>query len=173
MARISQQTMVQAITKVHALNRHQKEALAAELFAQQPNLLGAVLVLAKLGVKLEKIEFLLDLLFVSWQAMKESGLSWPLITEDDLDRESRRFSAIAGFGHGLSQALQDRSRQEYIEAHPEKQLLAYVQVETAKWLDHIVPEESDKYILLATWQIVNCIAFVPVVAGANPVAGVQ
>lgn len=161
MTRISQQALAQAIRKVQAMNRQQKEQLAEELFARQPHLFGAVLVQSKLGVSHEKIEFLLDILFVSWQAMKESGLTWPLIAEDDLDRESQRFSAIAQFGLGLSQSLQDLSKQQYIDEHPEKQLLAYVQMETTKWLDQIVPEESDKYILLATWQIVNCIAFVP------------
>ena len=98
------------------------------------------------------------------QAMKESGLTWPLITEDHLDQQSKRFAAIANFGEGLSEPLQDRSMQQYIEDHPEKELLAYVQMETANWLKRIVPEDTDKYIMLATWNIVNCIAFVPLTA---------
>lgn len=28
------------------------------------------------------------------------------------------------------------------------------------WLTRIVPEESDKYVMLAIWNLVNCIAFV-------------
>jgi hypothetical protein len=46
----------------------------------------------------------------------------------------------------------------------QKEQLAYVQVETMKWLTRIVPEESDKYIVLAAWNIANCIAFVPILA---------
>ena len=164
MTRISQQVMVRAISTIQSMNRVQKEQLADELFLRQPYLLGTVFVQPKFGVSLEKIEFLLNILFVCWQAMRESGLCWPLITEDDLDRESKRFSAISQFGLGLSKALQECSMQQYIEDHPEKQLLAYVQMETAKWLARIAPEESDKYVILASWQIVNCIAFVPLMA---------
>lgn len=40
--------------------------------------------------------------------------------------------------------------QQYIEDRPEKELLAYVQVETANWLKPIVPEETDKYVMLAS-----------------------
>jgi hypothetical protein len=138
----------------------QKEQLADELFHTQPNLFGSFLVQARLGVSLKKMEFLLDLLYVCFQAMKESGLPWPLITEDDLDLQAKRFSAIATFGDDLSENLRNRSMQQYIEAHPEKELLAYVQVETANWLNRIVPEESDKYVMLAAWNLVNCIAFV-------------
>jgi len=92
--------------------------------------------------------------------MKESGLPWPLITEDDLDLQAKLFSTIARFGDDLSENLRTRSMLQYIEAHPEKELLAYVQVETANWLNRIVPEESDKYVMLAAWNFVNCIAFV-------------
>jgi len=159
-SRISFDALTKAITTVRAMDVKQKELLADELFRVQPNLFGSFLVQTRLGVSLEKMEFLLDLLYVCFQAMKESGLPWPLITEDDLDLQAKRFSAIATFGDDLSENLRNRSMQQYIEAHPEKELLAYVQVETANWLNRIVPEESDKYVMLAAWNFVNCIAFV-------------
>ena len=34
--------------------------------------------------------------------------------------------------------------------------------ETSKWLARIVPGDSDKHVMLAVWDLVNCIAFVPV-----------
>jgi hypothetical protein len=71
------------------------------------------------------------------------------------------FAAIATFGDDLSEKLRNQSMQQYIDNHPEKELLAYVQVETANWLKRIIPEDSDKYVMLASWNIVNCIAFVP------------
>ena len=160
MSRISRNAMVQAISKVRAMDANQKEQLADEVFRVQSHLLGSFLVQTRLGVSLEKMEFLLDILLVSFQAMKESGLPWPLITEDELDRQSRRFVAITKFGDDLSESLRNRSMLQYIEDHPEKELLAYVQMETMKWLKRIVAEESDKYVMLAAWSIVNCIAFV-------------
>ncbi len=45
-----------------------------------------------------------------------------------------------------------------------KELLACVQVETANWLNRIVPEETDKYVMMAAANFVNCIAFVPMKA---------
>lgn len=164
MSRISRDAVVQAVITVQAMDAKQKEQLADELFHRQPNLFGSFLVQTKLGVSLEKMEFLLNLLFVCFQAMKESGLPWPLITEDDLDDQSKRFAAIATFGDDLSEKLRNQSMQQYIDNHPEKELLAYVQVETANWLKRIIPEDSDKYVMLASWNIVNCIAFVPMSA---------
>ena len=164
MSRISMNALAQAILAVRAMDTKQKELLADELFIAQPHLFGSFMVQQRMGVSIEKMGFLLDLLFVCFQAMKESGLTWPLITEDHLDQQSKRFAAIANFGEGLSEPLQDRSMQQYIEDHPEKELLAYVQMETANWLKRIIPEDSDKYVMLASWNIVNCIAFVPMSA---------
>ena len=161
MSRISRNALVQAITRVRAMDAKQKEQLADEIFVAQPHLLGSFLVQRQLGVSLEKMEFLLDILLVSFQAMKESGLVWPVITEDDLDRQSQCFVGIVKFGDGLSEGLRHRSMRQYVEEHPEKELLAYIQMETMSWLKRIVAEKSDKYLILAAWTIANCIAFVP------------
>ncbi len=161
MSRISRNAIVQAITKVRTMDAKQKEGLADEVFRAQPHLFGSFLVQTRLGVSLEKMEFLLDILLLSFQATKESGLAWPLITEDDLDYQSQRFVAIAKFDEDLSKSLRNQSMRQYVENYPEKELLAYMQVEMTNWLKRIVSEESDKYVMLAAWNIVNCIAFVP------------
>ena len=161
MSRISYNALAQAITTVRAMDMKQKEQLADELFRAQPHLLGSFLAQKQLGVSLEKMDFLMDLLLICFQAMKESGLTWPVITEDELDRQLQRYIAIVKFGNDLGKSLRDQSMQQYIEDHPEKELLAYVQVETANWLNRIVPEETDKYVMMAAANFVNCIAFVP------------
>jgi len=33
-------------------------------------------------------------------------------------------------------------------------------METMSWLKRVVTEETDKYVILAVWNFVNCIAFV-------------
>ena len=160
MSRIPHDAMVRAIIAAQTMDRSQKEQLADEVFRTQPNLLGAVLVLPRLGVALPKVDFAVEILFVCFLAMKESGLTWPLITEDDLDRQSKPFVAISRFGDDLGEHLRKRSMDQYILDHPEKNLLAYMTAETSKWLTRIAPEESDKYVMLAIWDVVNCIAFV-------------
>ena len=68
-------TLVSAIKKVRAMDIGKKEQLADELFRQQPNMFGSVLVQQQMGVSLEKMEFSLEILFICFQCMKESGLT--------------------------------------------------------------------------------------------------
>ncbi len=164
MSRISRHALCRAIETIRAMNRTDKEHLADELFRDQPNMFGAFLVQQQMGVSLEKMEFLLDILFICFQAMKESGLSWPLITEDEQDRQLGRYVAAVQFGDDLSEQLRDRAMKQYIEGHPEQALFAFVFGEMADWLRRSIPEETDKYIILTAANFVNCIAFVPMPA---------
>ena len=55
--------------------------------------------------------------------MKESGLSWPLITEDEQDRQLGRYVAAVQFGDDLSEQLRDRAMKQYIEGIRSKRCL--------------------------------------------------
>ena len=44
----------------------------------------------QLGVSPAKMDFLLEILLICSQAMKESGLIWPLITEGEQERYTGR-----------------------------------------------------------------------------------
>jgi hypothetical protein len=162
MTRISRQTLVSAVVKVQAMSVKEKEQLAGEVFKKQPHVLASCLVQKQLGVCLEKMEFLVELMLICFQAMKESGLTWPLITEDEQERQMARYVGAVPFGEDLTANLRDRAMAQYVEAHPEKELLAFVQGETTRWLQRTVPDETDKYVVLAAMTLVNCIAFIPV-----------
>ena len=60
------------------------------------------------------------------------------------------------------QELSDRATQQFIDAHPEQPLLAYVLGESTDWLTQIsergTEADSDKYPLMASLNFVNCIA---------------
>lgn len=161
MSRISLQALSIAIQKIRAMNMAQKEQLVDELFQEQPNMFGSFLVQKQMGVSFEKMEFLLEILLICFQAMKESGLTWPLITEDEQGKQLARYVATVKFGEDLSSSLQDLAMKQYIESHPEQYLLAFVTAETKDWLSRIVPEKTDNYVMLAAANFVNCIAFVP------------
>ena len=161
MGRISCEALCRAIEKTRMLDRAQKETLADELFHDQPHMFGSFLVQHRLGVSPEKMEFLLELLFVCFLAMRESGLAWPMITEDEQDRQMARYIGTVKFGEDLTAPLRELAMQKYIDAHPEQQLLAYVTVETANWLKRIVAEETDTHVMMSAMNFVNCIAFVP------------
>lgn len=164
MSRISRIAVTQAVAKVQGMNMAQKEWLAEELAQCQLNLLAAVVVQPRLGVPLHKVDFLFDVLFVCYQSMKESGLSWSLITEDDMDRQLQRFSASVKFGAEMGQSLRDQSVQRYIDDYPEKGLLSYVMTRCTQRLKQVEPGDTDKYVIIAAANIVNCIAFVAVQA---------
>lgn len=159
MNRISVDTLALAIKQVRSLTMTQKEAMVDEIFRAQPNLLGSVLAQHRLGVSLVKIEFLLDILQVCFQAMKVSGHVWPPITLDEQERQMQRLTASVKFGGNMGNGLQQIATKQYIDAHPEKYLLAYVLAECADWLKKVAPEETDKFVLLAAINLVNCIAF--------------
>jgi hypothetical protein len=110
------------------------------------------------------MEFAIELLILCFQAMKESGLSWPLITEDGQELQMQIYVTTVKLGEDLSPALRDRLMQQYIENHPEKDLLTCVWSKTADWFKRIVPEDSDRYVMLVAANLVNCIAFVPMPA---------
>jgi hypothetical protein len=165
MSRISLVAVAQAMKSVKAMNLAQKEKIADEIFHAQPHMLGSVLVLPKFGVSMEKMEFAIELLIVCFVAMKASGLTWPVITEDDQELQLQLYTATVRLGEDLSPSLRDRLMQQYVENHPEKNLCAYVWSETANWLRGIVPEDSDRYVMLVVINLVNCIAYVPMPTG--------
>jgi hypothetical protein len=159
MSRMSRQTRVSAVARVRAMDLTQKEQLADELARTQPHLFSSFLVQQRVGVSLAKMDFLLDILLIGFQAMKESGQSWPLITEDEQDRQMARLVATVRFDDDLPRSLRGYALRQYIETHPEKDLLAFVRSETAGWLQRVIPEQTDKFVVLATLNFVNCIAF--------------
>ena len=148
-----------AIAKYGAMTLAQKEELADEIVREQQPLFSSFLVQRRFGVSYEKMEFLLDILFVCFLAMKESGLTWPRITDDDIDVCMTRYVENVKFGADLAPAQVQEIIAQFFERHPEQALLGYVQMETAKWLKRIEPEESDRYVMLVAVNIVNCIGY--------------
>jgi len=117
MSRISQDALFRAIAAVQKMDSAQKIQLADEIFVSQPNMLGSFLVLSTLGVPTKKTSLALDTLLLCFQAMKESGLRWPVITEDDLERQSARTTAILKFYDSFSdENLRKSSALQYIDA---------------------------------------------------------
>jgi hypothetical protein len=137
----------------------QKEQLADEIMREQRALFTSFLVQKKFGVSYEKMEFLLNILFVCFLAMKETGLTWPSITDEDVDVCMTRYVESVKFGMDVDLQQSHELIVQFIAGHPEQALLAYVQVETANWLKRVTPEDSDRYVMLAAANMVNCIGY--------------
>ena len=166
MSRISVDHLAAAIRKVRSMSLKEKEALAEEIHQRQPHLLASCLVQSRLGVEPAAVEFLLNILLVCYQSMKESGLQWPVITEDEQERQMQRWIGAVQFSEQAMGSAADGAREQYASQHPEQPLLAFVVSETNQWLREIsernAEAQSDKFVVMASMNLVNCIAGAPV-----------
>jgi hypothetical protein len=166
MSRITVDNLAAAVHKVRSMSLKEKEALADEIYLHQPHLLASCLVQSRLGVEPAAVEFLLNILFVCYQSMKESGLHWSVITENEQERQMQRWIGAVQFTEHEMGSAADGAREQYASQHPEQPLLAFVLSETNQWLGAIskrnAEAESDKFVMMASMNLVNCIACAPV-----------
>jgi len=171
MSRITVDHLAAAIRKVRSMSLQEKEALAEEIHRCQPHMLASCLVQSRLGVAPAAVEFLLHILLVCYQSMKESGLQWPVITEDEQERQMQRWIGAVQFSEHAMGSAADGAREQYASQHPEQPLLAFVVSETNQWLREISQRhaegESDKFVMMASMNLVNCIAAAPVSCGVH------
>ena len=149
----------QAVQKLQAMDLGQKEQLADEIAREQPALFSSFLTQKRFRVSFEKMEFLLNILFVCYLAMKETELSWPKITNADVDANVAQYVERVKFAMDIDAGLRQNLVQQFVEDHPEQALLAYVQTETASWLKRVPAEDSDRHVMLTAVTMVNCIAY--------------
>lgn len=155
---ISIQSLVTAVVRVERMTFNERERLADEVYAHQPNLLASVVVLQRYGVTLEQMEVVLNVLLVFYEAMRASGKTWPVISEDTQDICMQRVTVRVRFIEGLTPEQQSEPTLQGVGLHPEQQLLAYV---FGKLRDHGflgVATEAEKMIMLAMLNMVECIA---------------
>ena len=126
MASISRRSLVDAVLRVESMNFAERERLAHEVHARQPNLFYSVLILQRYGATLVQIEVVLNVLLVFYEAMKNSGGNWPVVSEELQERCLTRVSERACFIAGLSPQRQAQATADAVGDHPEQQLLAYV-----------------------------------------------
>src|SRR5271167_5139547 len=171
MSRITVDNLAVAIRKVRAMSVKDKEALADEICLHQPHLLASCMVQSRLDVEPAAVEFLLNILLVCYQSMKESGLQWSVITEDEQERQMQRWIGAVQFSEHAAGSDADGAREQYSSQHPEQPLLAFVLSETKQWLREIsgrnADAESDKFVMMASMNLVNCIASTPVLSAVH------
>ena len=140
------------------MNLKEKEVILDEIYVEQPNLLGSVVVLNQIGNTLEQIEVLLNILLIAHLALKESGIKLAKVTEGEQERELSKFMGHVKFTEGLSSSSELTAMRQYIESHEEKILLAYVHKEMLESGFHDLKYENSKYLIMAGFNIVNCIS---------------
>lgn len=159
MGLITQAALAQAVIEVNAMSHDQKVSLADEIYEQQPNMLASILVLPRMGVSMVQLEVPLHILLVTFQAMKRSGRTWPIISEAVQETCLQRLTARARFNDGLPDQLETKVVQQFCDEHPERYLLAFVYGYLG---DHdllSVRTDAEKFLLLAALNLVDCVAF--------------
>jgi hypothetical protein len=164
--RISVEHVAAAVSKLRTLTLAQKTSIIDEIHIKQPNLLASCVVQAKLGADEQTVERLLHILLTCYLAMDESGYEWPLITEVEQERQLGRMVGSVRFSEELvDPTAADAARAQYVGNHPEPALLALVLNECNVWLRDLARRraetESDKFVLMASVNLVNCIAHAP------------
>ncbi len=171
MSRITGDNVAAAIRKVRGMSAEEKEALTDEIYLRQPHLLASCVVQSRLGVDPSAVEFLLNILLVCYQSMKESGLQWSVITEEEQERQMQRWISAVQFSEHAMRPAADSAREQYASQHPERPLLAFVVNETNQWLREISERhseaQSDKFVMMASMNLVNCIADAPVLSAVH------
>lgn len=157
-ASVSAEHLAAAIRSATAMSLKEKERVCDRIYAGQPNLLGSVLVLPRLGVSMAIVDVILNILIVLTLAVEESFQELAPVTEADQDRELKRLVAVIRFSEGLAPALMLQSIEQTVAYRREKFLLAYVVDALQRAGLAANTDEAAKYSMLAALNLVNCIA---------------
>ena len=147
-----------AIKAAAAMDIKEKEAVCDTLYVTQPNLLASVLVLPSLGVAMETVDVVLNLLIVLHLAVEKSGQVLAMVSEEDLERELQRFTASVRFTGGLDEQTIRQSIQQTTAYRKEGILLAYAYDTLRRSGIADQRHESAKYPIMAAINLVNSIA---------------
>ncbi len=158
MMRIAQAHVAEAMRAVERMGTQQQVQLGDEIFAQQPNLLGSIVVLRGMGASDTQIGIALHVLFVAWLAMKASGHRWPLISENDQDLCLQRLTARLRFAEGLTPELFQQAVAQHISEHAEPQLLAFAYGRLRESGVLGAGGEAETFVLVADLNLVEFIA---------------
>ena len=148
--RITVETMAEVIRHIEGLDVAGKAKLCDELAVSQPEALAWVVQLPREGVSMAVVDHVLRLLLVISESTERTiRRPLPRITEED-------FESAAAKVHAMFRLLEEESRQEaawltYLmaEAHPERNLFAYV----AQYLIHeskVSERPGDERAIFAT-----------------------
>lgn len=160
MTRISLEDTSEARQAIRRMTPRQKELLADEIFQAQPNLLASVLSLSRENISNERLEVILNILFMSFEAARHAELNLPLVTEAVQDQCMRRIVGQSKFADGLRSKMLKKAVKDQIDNHSEKYLFALVFKELKDNGFSSVRTESDKLCVLAALNLVESIAYV-------------
>jgi hypothetical protein len=127
-AKITQTLLADAIVKCNNFSIEEKSNYVDILYTRQPQMLGTIIVLYRLGVSEATMEPLMELLFIISIALENGKIELPPASEDLIELCYERVTSrmTQETDARLSELEKRKASQDYIEQHPEQWLLAYV-----------------------------------------------
>src|ERR1035437_685870 len=155
---ITKEILSSAIVDIGAMNLRQREQLTDEIHAKQPQLLASVLALRSFGVTFEQLDVPLNILLVCHQSMKATGRVWPVINDDRQERGIKRVIGRISFIEGLAAEQVAQAVSAFVTEHKEQWLLAFVFGEQRANNVMQIETETERFVVLAAPNLVECIA---------------
>ncbi|MBE7562977.1 hypothetical protein H7F10_08415 [Acidithiobacillus sp. HP-6] len=127
-ARISEKMLADAIVQRDQMSMEEKAILIDRIAEIQPQLIGSIVVLFRMGIPEARLEMLVDLLLMLTLALDQGGITLPAADEDLVEQCYERVTRRMTQETDLRVLPMERQRvsQDYIEQHPEQWLLSYV-----------------------------------------------
>lgn len=127
-ARISEKMLADAIVQREQMRMEEKAVLIDRIADIQPQLLGTIVVLFRLGIPEARLELLVDLLLMLTLALDQGGIALPAADEDLVEQCYERVTRRMTQETDSRVLPMERRRvsQNYIEQHPEQWLLSHV-----------------------------------------------
>lgn len=163
MSKIKESALIKAIKKVDEMDLIESEKVVDEIHQEQPNLLASVLVQHQMGNRLEDVEVLLNILMVTFLALKYSGVKLEKITEQQQTRELAKYTGHISFLEGLDQTNTTLAIDQFSDSKSEKSLMAYVLRTMVDAGFTKRSNESAKFLVMAGVNIINCVCIAKVV----------
>jgi len=145
----------------------QKVALTDEIFKEKPTSLASILVFPRMGVAMQQLDVAIHVLLVTFQARSRGAHEWPVVTGDIQEVCLQRLRAGARFNEGLPPELFVQNVQQFCDEHAGRFLLAFVYGYLGESDLCSVRTEAEKYLVLATLNLLEYIAFVGSVSAAK------
>jgi hypothetical protein len=155
--KIKESALIQAIKRSNQMDLIESEKVVDEIYLEQPNLLASVLVQNQMGNKLEDVDVLLNILIVTFLALKYSNVKLEMITENIQEKEMAKFAGHFEFLEGLNQKNTEEAINQFSDNKSEKLLFSYAMGAMMEAGFTQRKNESAKYLLMSGVNIVNCV----------------
>ena len=115
-----------AIRAMQAMDADQQHQLDVRMAMNQHELFEALQSPLQHGASAADIAELMDILATVYLTMEQSGLPWPRISREVLDRAEKRVTAGIVFTHDLPDAYPEKTNFHWIDGHPERYLFSQI-----------------------------------------------